>query len=249
SAKTTTSSNNKKQVFSNRHELLVYVTLLETNKPYIMNVMRTPAMQTLFLYASTIETNNDFTRILCDQWLEVTFENAETAQGVISSLLLLRNARDLLLQMTLQDLNKSIDVELLSKPRTYQLQHLLSMKMADFLENSCVYAIRRVLSAELDTIYRPQNVENADDDDSTIRKESTKINEYLTYNCLRSNDDQESFWSEYAGSTMQIHWVCPYCNEDILVNPAERVAHENQCQLSCEYFPSREKYFRIKLVN
>ncbi|CAF3255377.1 unnamed protein product [Rotaria socialis] len=232
SAKTTTSSNNKKQVFSNRHELLVYVTLLETNKPYIMNVMRTPAMQTLFLYASTIETNNDFTRILCDQWLEVTFENAETAQGVISSLLLLRNARDLLLQMTLQDLNKSIDVELLSKPRTYQLQHLLSMKMADFLENSCVYAIRRVLSAELDTIYRPQNVENADDDDSTIRKESTKINEYLTYNCLRSNDDQESFWSEYAGSTMQIHWVCPYCNEDILVNPAERVAHENQCQLS-----------------
>ncbi|CAF3960512.1 unnamed protein product, partial [Rotaria magnacalcarata] len=235
SAKTTTSSNNKKQVFSNRHELLVYVTLLETNKPYIMNVMRTPAMQTLFLYASTIETNNDFTRILCDQWLEITFENAETAQGVISSLLLLRNARDLLLQMTLQDLNKSIDVELLSKPRTYQLQHLLSMKMADFLENSCVYAIRRVLSAELDTIYRPQNVENADDDDdndSSIRKESTKINEYLTYNCLRSNDDQESFWSEYAGSTMQIHWVCPYCNEDILVNPAERVAHENQCQLS-----------------
>jgi len=67
-----------------------------------MNVMRTPAMQTLFLYASTLETNNDFTRILCDQWLEITFENSETAQSIISSLLLLRNARDLLLQLTLQ---------------------------------------------------------------------------------------------------------------------------------------------------
>lgn len=67
-----------------------------------MNVMRTPAMQTLFLYASTLETNNDFTRILCDQWLEITFENSEAAQGIISSLLLLRNARDLLLQLTLQ---------------------------------------------------------------------------------------------------------------------------------------------------
>ncbi len=75
---------------------------METNKPYIMNVMRTPAMQTLFLYASTLETNNDFTRILCDQWLEITFENAETAQSIISSVLLLRNARDLLLQLTLQ---------------------------------------------------------------------------------------------------------------------------------------------------
>lgn len=80
----------------------IFSTLLETNKPYIMNVMRTPAMQTLFLYASTLETNNDFTRILCDQWLEITFENSETAQSIISSLLLLRNARDLLLQLTLQ---------------------------------------------------------------------------------------------------------------------------------------------------
>ncbi|CAF3971081.1 unnamed protein product, partial [Rotaria sordida] len=231
---TSTNSNNKKIVFSNQHELLVYVTLLETNKPYIMNVMRTPAMQTLFLYASTLETNNDFTRILCDQWLEIKFENSETAQSIISSILLLRNARDLLLQMTLQDLNKSLDIELMSKPRTYELQHLLSKKMTDFLENSCLYAIRRVLPAELDTIYRANIQENEDnnDDDIIVNKESTKINEYLTYNCLRSNDDQESFWSEYAGSTMQKHWICPYCNEDILVTVAERVAHENQCQLN-----------------
>ena len=34
---------------------------------------------------------------------------------------------------------------------------------------------------------------------------------------------------------MQKHWVCPYCNEDILVTVAERVAHENQCQLNCKY--------------
>ena len=75
---------------------------METNKPYIMNVMRTPAMQTLFLYASTLETNNDFTRILCDQWLEIRFDQPEIGQRVISAVLLLRNARDLLLQLTLQ---------------------------------------------------------------------------------------------------------------------------------------------------
>lgn len=120
-AKTTKSANSKKQAFSDRHELVVYVyvkrfsslivssllnlhgrTLMETNKPYILNVMRTPAMQTVFLYASTMETNNDFTRVLCDEWLEIIFDDSETAQAVISSVLLLRNARDLLLQLTLQ---------------------------------------------------------------------------------------------------------------------------------------------------
>ena len=94
-----------------------------------------------------------------------------------------------------------------------------------------------------------------------MNKESSKLNEYLTYNwfdashsdfektplhlssSLRSNDDQESFWSEYAGSTMQKHWICPYCNDDILVTVAERVAHENQCQLNCKY-PMRETITR-----
>ncbi|UJR09789.1 hypothetical protein I4U23_014016 [Adineta vaga] len=246
STKTITSSNNKKQVFSNQHELLVYVTLIETNKPYIMNVMRSPAMQTLFLYASTLETNNDFTRVLCDQWLEITFEDSEAAQSIISSVLLLRNARDLLLQLTLQDLNKSIDIELVSKPRTYELQHLLSIKMTEFLDNSCLYTIRRVLPAELDTIYRrnSQETEEQDEDEEmNIKQESNKINEYLTYNCLRSHDDQESFWSEYAGATMQKHWTCPYCNEDILVTVAERVAHENQCQLNCKNLLKNNSYY------
>ena len=85
-----------------RQSIFNFRTLMETNKPYIMNVMRAPAMQTLFLYASTLETNNDFTRVLCDQWLEITFDDSETAQSTVSSVLLLRNARDLLLQLTLQ---------------------------------------------------------------------------------------------------------------------------------------------------
>ena len=97
-------------------------------------------------------------------------------------------------------MNKSIDIELISKPRTYELQRLLSIKMTEFLENSCSYAIRRVLPgkfscylimkkyiinylAELDTIYRQINqADEEQDDDRIVQKESTKINEYLTYN-------------------------------------------------------------------
>lgn len=70
----------------------------------------------------------------------------------------------------------------------------------------------------------------------------------LCFRCsLRSNDDQESFWSEYAGSTMQKHWICPYCNEDILVTVVERVAHENQCQLNCNYRKFLSTFFLEKI--
>ena len=101
-------------------------------------------------------------------------------------------------------MNKSIDIELVSKPRTYELQHLLSIKMTEFLENSSLYAIRRVLPgksslmslsyqtffnslAELDTIYRQMVSDEDDEDEETdMKRESNKINEYLTYNWFES---------------------------------------------------------------
>ncbi|CAF0932979.1 unnamed protein product, partial [Didymodactylos carnosus] len=231
-SKTVTGDGGKnKKIFSSQHELIVYVTLLETNKPYLMNAMRTPAMQTLLLYSATLDTNNDFSRILCDQWLEIQFDNVDQAQSLISSVLLLRNARDLLLRLTLQDSGQKtgVDIELISKPHTYELQHLLSLKMTEFLSNSTIYALRRVLLAELETIYRGYG--NDEDDIETNHKSAlkggTKINEYLTYNCLSSENEH---WSDYAGP-MQKHFVCQYCNEDLLLDLAERILHENECQI------------------
>ena len=36
--------------------------LLETNKPYLVSSMRTPALQTLTLFSQSIDTNTDCTR-------------------------------------------------------------------------------------------------------------------------------------------------------------------------------------------
>jgi hypothetical protein len=77
--------------------------------------------------------------------------------------------------------------------------------MTEFLENSSLYAIRRVLPgkylfsivnnptsfvylAELDTIYRQTIQEDEDNDDIIVKTESSKINEYLTYNWLEIFD-------------------------------------------------------------
>ena len=39
-----------------------YSDLLETDKPYLVNVLRTPALPTLTLFGSSLDTNNDCSR-------------------------------------------------------------------------------------------------------------------------------------------------------------------------------------------
>ena len=40
--------------------------LLETNKPYLVSSMRTPALQTLTLFSQNIDTNTDCSRLTTD---------------------------------------------------------------------------------------------------------------------------------------------------------------------------------------
>ena len=78
---------------------MFYITknLFETNKTYLMNCMRIPALQSLLLYARTLDTNAECTRIICDEWLEIRFLDQETAQAIISAVLKLRTSIEKLL--------------------------------------------------------------------------------------------------------------------------------------------------------
>ena len=62
---------------STKHQTLIYLSLLETNKPYLMNTIRMPALQTLLLFSKTIDTNLTFSRIVFDSWIEVRFPTEE----------------------------------------------------------------------------------------------------------------------------------------------------------------------------
>ena len=42
-------------------------------KPYLINVIRMPALQMLLLFAKSIDTNNNFSRIIFDSWIEARF--------------------------------------------------------------------------------------------------------------------------------------------------------------------------------
>lgn len=63
--------------------MLVYLSLLETNKPYVMNTLRMPTLQTLLLFSQSIDTSGTFSRIVFDSWIEVRFPEPEQAQNII----------------------------------------------------------------------------------------------------------------------------------------------------------------------
>ena len=46
--------------------LPLFSDLLETNKPYLVSSMRTPALQTLTLFSQNIDTNTDCSRLTTD---------------------------------------------------------------------------------------------------------------------------------------------------------------------------------------
>ena len=67
-----------------------------------MNIMRVPALQTVTLFSNFIDTNSDCTRLICDGWLEIKFPDAEIAQDILSSVIMLRATWQNLLQLRLQ---------------------------------------------------------------------------------------------------------------------------------------------------
>ena len=64
-------------------QLLVYLSLLETNKPYVMNCLRMPALQTLLLFSREVDASATFGRVVFDSWLELRFVDPEQAQNMV----------------------------------------------------------------------------------------------------------------------------------------------------------------------
>ena len=59
---------------SSKHNVVVYTSILETIKPYLMNTIRVNALQTLMLCCRFVDTSRDFSRFIFDQWIEVQMD-------------------------------------------------------------------------------------------------------------------------------------------------------------------------------
>ncbi|KAJ8981976.1 hypothetical protein NQ317_002150 [Molorchus minor] len=93
---------------SRKHQVLVYQSILETKKVYLMNVMRMPALQTLMLFAKTIATNGCMTKFAFDDFLMVDAPYFGQGKTLLSRALSLRKKWKGKLESKLKDpLNNS----------------------------------------------------------------------------------------------------------------------------------------------
>ncbi|KAJ3000035.1 DEAH (Asp-Glu-Ala-His) box polypeptide 34 [Globomyces sp. JEL0801] len=64
-------------------EVLCYLQLLETTKPYLMNVMRIPALPMALLFANQVDITSDFLHLIVDEWLDIEFTSKEDSMRML----------------------------------------------------------------------------------------------------------------------------------------------------------------------
>ncbi|KAK3727046.1 hypothetical protein QZH41_012547, partial [Actinostola sp. cb2023] len=228
--------------FSGLHQLVAYVSLLETNKPYLVNLMRVPGLQTLFLFARSLDTNADLTRVVADAWLEVQCDDVKAAQEMISAVLQLRGTWARLLELRLEAKlarGNSLGLEM-NKCR--DLERLLAQKLGEFLDSNIRYSMTRLLSSDEKHLYigphNPRNLITQSSEALPFKRPSMsidihpikggiRVNEYLTYNCLQDVLQAEA--SSIAAQYIKKHWQCEVCQVKMVVTVLERLQHESEC--------------------
>lgn len=222
--------------FSTSHEILAYIDLLETTKPFLVNCIRVPSLQTSFLFARSLDTNADCRRILVDGWLEVVFPDSDLAQKVLSAVQQLRSTWCHLLELRLKRVehskasNSVVSQSFMDRLSEHEVT--LGRKLCEFLDSRIMYSFRRLPASELERIYvGPKDEESSSSDVVSANcpqhptKGGQRATDYLTYNCLASG----GFDSDYGGAVMR-HWNCPRCSQSMVVTIAERIHHDEECQ-------------------
>nr|XP_057936337.1 probable ATP-dependent RNA helicase DHX34 [Doryrhamphus excisus] len=215
---------------SSKHQLLAFVTLLETNRPYLSNCVRVPALQALLLVANTVDTNADCSRLVVDGWLELQLKEPEEALKVLSNALNLRAEWERLLLAQLGQsptgvshkatgkLGERLVRFLLYNEISYSLQRLSALQTQNLYvgpqaeSDACLGTAAAVNPLFPGTEAKPDPV-----------KGGLRVTSFFTYNCLA---DSRDLYSE----CLRTFWNCPHCDLHMPLTPLERMQHETTCR-------------------
>lgn len=136
-----------KRPVSNRHQLLIYQTLLETKKTFLVNVMRMPALQTMLLFACNVCVNRTLTAFVFDDFLLIHCPFYGQGKVVLMKALRLRKTWDTKLESVLSgetNINEEENFDFLEDLYT-------------FMRIDVRYNLKRLLPADLNFLYRKFN--------------------------------------------------------------------------------------------
>ncbi|XP_041035590.1 probable ATP-dependent RNA helicase DHX34 isoform X1 [Carcharodon carcharias] len=227
---------------SSQQQLLAFVSLLETSKPYLLNCVRVPALQTLLLLGRSLDTSADCRRLAVDGWLEVSLGDPEAGAGILSTVTRLRDSWEQALSAQLQAAERrglprgqedDEQEEEEEQRKRRRATDTLCRQLLEFLEAKVPYTLRRLTGLEKQHLYvGPQTVmamSSLPGLDAGLGhcqpdpvKGGVAVTDYLTYNCLMDNQD---FYSE----CLRTFWSCPTCDLYMPFTPLERMQHEASC--------------------
>ncbi|TKS80720.1 putative ATP-dependent RNA helicase DHX34 [Collichthys lucidus] len=237
---------------SSRHQLLAFVTLLETNRPYLSNCVRVPALQALLLVANTVDSNADCTRLVVDGWLELELREPEEALKVLSSVLTLRAEWERLLLTQLEHSTMG-GPEGQGVPRKV-MEKLSESLVRCLLYTEVSYSLRRLAAFQAQNLYigpqpeselyqtKPPDLNplfpGAEAKSDPI-KGGLRVSSFFTYNCLADSRDLYS-------DCLRTFWTCPNCDLYMPLTPLERMQHEASCRPAEEQQQQEEESKGVK---
>lgn len=229
---------NSKSPVSSKHQLLCYLSLLETTKPFLVTTMRMPAAQTLLLFCQSIDTNSDFSKLVCDSWLQLEFPLPEAAMLLLLKAAVMRSKWERLLSLRLEATAPNINSKEKSSAAAKKLEQELSSELPQFMHTEIVYTLRRLLPADLKVTYVGPG-ENEDvitpnpfcsDWKCTPHpdKGGVRVTPYITFNCVHVSG---SYLDDHDDDSTN-EWNCPHCGLAMNVESIEKLQHMETCQPS-----------------
>ena len=210
---------------SAKHQALLYLSLLETNKPYLINTMRMPALHTFLLFSKTIDTNINISRIIFDSWIEVRFPTMIDGQKVLLRATKLREMWESLLTSKLAD-------EEISAEEVDIMENRLAKGLFEFMHTESLYSLKRLLPGDLKIAFvGPGCGQSFDIDDNPFQtvkaievndaKGGYRLTDYLTFNCLENT-------AEELSARLQ-EFECELCTEKIYGSAIQISSHLSKC--------------------
>ncbi|NXK43497.1 DHX34 helicase, partial [Piprites chloris] len=207
---------------SPHHQLVAFVSLLETTRPYLLTCLRVPALQVLLLCSRSLDTCGH--RLVADGWLEVTCEDAQVIQRLLGMAVHLRLTWDRLLGRLLGEGG--------AQPRPSEVSEL-TWGLLEFLEEQVPYQLRQLTPLQRQHLYVGPHLGPAPSPhlqrlfpgthlEPDQVKGGTKVTNFLTWGCLASDPD-------LFGPCLRRFWTCPRCHLHLPLTAPERLRHQDTC--------------------
>ncbi|KAL1442492.1 hypothetical protein MTO96_030774 [Rhipicephalus appendiculatus] len=137
---------------SSKHQVVAFMSLLETTKPYLLNCLRVQCVQMLLLVSSAIDSSMTMSRLVFDEFVEVTFPDPDEALQLLLKVLIARNLYERLVAHMLEETLSSEEKKEPS-PQVRHMQKQLRKRYDAVLKTEIAYTVKRLLPADVKHLY------------------------------------------------------------------------------------------------